>query len=106
MGRPKVSKKNKELILSRQNNRCGHCHKELIPMTTHFDHLHPQSEEGDNDPRNLQALCSGCHDIKSRTETQARANKQRIEKKKRRDDPLGIGKLRTAKPIRKPKWMP
>lgn len=55
-------------------------------MTTHFDHIHQYSEGGDNDVRNIEALCSGCHDIKSRTETRARANRARINKKKEKED--------------------
>ena len=74
----KVPNSIREQVLNRQKDKCKHFHETLIPMKTHFDHIHQHSKGGDNDSRNIDALCSGCHDLKSRTESRARANEKRI----------------------------
>lgn len=49
-------------IIRRDNFKCRRCDKrfKVVELTAH--HLIPRDEGGSNDPSNLVALCSPCHD--------------------------------------------
>jgi len=64
-------------VLEKQNNRCADCPRELTPKITHFDHILPRWDGGDDDLENIQALCANCHSNKTHTE-----NKKKFLKKK------------------------
>lgn len=55
----------KKELLSKQNNRCAICRKELSLSDLHVDHIIPWDYVGDSLPNNKQALCSDCNLKKS-----------------------------------------
>lgn len=55
------SKKEKEGILSKSNNKCVHCGKKLTPGSMTIDHFIPVSEGGTNNKLNLIPLCEKCN---------------------------------------------
>ena len=60
------SQQDKQLILTRQDNKCALCKISLKKME--YDHIKPLASGGDNSTDNLQALCVECHFAKSRDE--------------------------------------
>ena len=57
-------------ILRRDNGMCCLCNAELA---SEVDHRLPLWQGGTDDEANLQAVCSGCHDIKTKAEATSRA---------------------------------
>ena len=58
----------KKLIAS-QNYNCKKC-QNILPYTFQIDHIIPWSISKNNDIKNLQALCSNCHSIKTQKDNQ------------------------------------
>jgi 5-methylcytosine-specific restriction endonuclease McrA len=67
--REKFTKSQRETIKTKQNGKCNKC-KEEIKNTFHIDHIQPLSNNGTNEPENLQALCVSCHIEKTKEEKQ------------------------------------
>ncbi|MCX6656914.1 MAG: HNH endonuclease signature motif containing protein [Candidatus Bathyarchaeota archaeon] len=84
--RKKILKADEMNVLERQKHRCAMCQKPLTVGKYHIDHKKPLADGGSNDPRNLEALCPGCHDEKSKKDSAKRAKAKRREKER---DPLG-----------------
>ncbi|MBP7510067.1 MAG: HNH endonuclease [Prolixibacteraceae bacterium] len=50
----------KKLIFQQANSRCPFCGEDDV-TTLEIHHIHPQSEEGTDDPTNLILVCGNCH---------------------------------------------
>lgn len=70
--RKTFSKKERQVVLARQNGICnGQC-KEPLGQTFHLDHIKALQHGGNNDlETNIQALCQSCHLEKTTAETNA-----------------------------------
>ena len=55
----------KHHLYSKQNKKCIGCLDEFAIRNFEIDHIHPQSEGGNDDVSNLQLLCSACNNLKS-----------------------------------------
>jgi 5-methylcytosine-specific restriction protein A len=59
------------VILERDQHLCQTCMAEgRVTVATQVDHIKPKFEGGTDDESNLQAICSECHDAKSKREGQ------------------------------------
>ncbi len=57
-------------ILDRDKGLCQPCRRgDLVVVATEVDHIVPKSKGGTDDETNLQAICTGCHDAKTKRET-------------------------------------
>ena len=54
----------KRIIGAEQKWRCAHC-RQLLPASFQIDHIQALHKGGDNNRRNLQALCPNCHASKT-----------------------------------------
>lgn len=75
-----INKKERMQIVHRQNYQCTNplglcCLPDLKFQNESYeiDHIVPKSQGGDDSNSNLQALCPGCHDHKTRLERQQNA---------------------------------
>ncbi|MBC7766561.1 AAA family ATPase [Arenimonas sp.] len=68
--RSHTSKAIKDTILASQNSCCKICKVKLISFE--IDHVKSLASGGDNDIKNLQALCKSCHNHKSNKEASER----------------------------------
>ena len=62
-----VSETKKKYVASSQNWRCAHCGKQL-DHTFEIDHKVRLQDGGSNDVSQLEALCPGCHRLKTARE--------------------------------------
>lgn len=60
----RVSQTTKKVVAARQKWKCNSC-KKLLDATYEIDHVTPLHQGGTNFPNNLQALCRGCHGMKT-----------------------------------------
>ena len=63
--RKAFSKQEKQNILKKTANKCGHCGKELSVDTMTIEHIFPLYKGGNHDEFNLVALCEDCNNDKS-----------------------------------------
>ena len=83
----------KEEILIRQNNKCAgkrcakiHNGKKLpVNVNNNFDHIKALGLGGKHIKSNIQALCPGCHSLKSKEDAHKMAQ---AKKKKKKADPM------------------
>lgn len=73
-------------IASRQGWSCNVCGS-MLPTVWHVDHITPLTDGGGSDERNLQALCAGCHRVKTSAEQKERAKMRRVSKLLHEQDP-------------------
>ena len=67
-------------VLAKSNFNCNHCTHHFSFLT--LDHITSMCIGGKNNKDNIQALCSKCHELKSKIETKKTGNKKkRIEAK-------------------------
>jgi len=99
----------RDKILMRQNNKCAgkdcaklHNGKKLmVNNRSDFDHIKPLALGGKNELNNLQALCPGCHRLKTREDRYNISQKNKKAKTtKNNNSPFG-GSLFGAPPKRK-----
>ena len=83
--RRQISKSEKNEVWERQHGKCARCHKQLIPSTTHYDHIKPYGKGGETDTSNIQALCANCH-AKKTNEDRVKEIKKKIAHKKEREE--------------------
>ena len=69
----------KELI-SRQENKCNLCKKELSTDNVDYDHIIPWEDRGKTTLNNGQAICLECHRKKTRKEKLKKIDKKRTKK--------------------------
>ena len=85
--RRSFTKFQREEILGNQDYKCRKCGTRFA-KNIHPQYDHISGDNSDNTTENGQALCSNCHDIKSRTESRQRSRekkeKGRTEEKKER----------------------
>ena len=62
--RRSLSKKERTLLASKTNFRCGYCGNDL-PDRFHVDHIIPFEYSGDCSEKNLLAACPQCNNFKS-----------------------------------------
>lgn len=88
----------RDKILMRQSNKCAgkdcaklHNGKKLmVNNRSDFDHIKPLALDGKNVLSNLQALCPGCHRLKTREDRYNISQKKKKSKaKKGNDSPSG-----------------
>lgn len=65
MKRKSISKKTRELILSKYNSHCAYCGKKLDLTTLRVDHLHPHYLGGEDSFDNYMPACRQCNFYKS-----------------------------------------
>ena len=65
--RRRFTKAEKLYMLAKSNNRCCHCGEILDIHSMSVEHAVPISKAGENDQRNLVALCKTCNPIKADT---------------------------------------
>jgi 5-methylcytosine-specific restriction protein A len=59
----------RQRILARDDYLCQPCLSQGRPTpATQVDHITPKSQDGADDPENLQAICAECHDAKTQRE--------------------------------------
>jgi 5-methylcytosine-specific restriction protein A len=80
--RVQFSKAQVTIILRRDHRRCYLCGAEA----TETDHVVPVAEGGPNDLSNGRAICSACHTVKSRAESE-RGYERRMKKLRLPPDP-------------------
>lgn len=73
MGRSRISKKTKDLLLEIQEGKCRNCKKELGGIYD-VDHIIPHTICNDDSDSNLQLLCPNCHAEKTRGGERKRIN--------------------------------
>lgn len=61
----------RELIISRENNKCFYCFKELKKGRCELDHVLASANGGDNSYRNLVASCLDCNNGKGDQDVEA-----------------------------------
>lgn len=62
----------RQSILERDNFLCVPCFEEgRYTEAAEVDHVVPRSKGGTNDPKNLRAICTDCHEAKSKREANA-----------------------------------
>lgn len=73
--------KTRERILRRDGYLCQPCYRLGRPTpATQVDHITPKAQDGTDDSDNLQAICTECHKVKTKTEAlQASGTKQRTQ---------------------------
>ena len=70
-------KKIRQMILVRDNYMCQPClEKDRLTPATEVDHIIPKAKGGDDNPDNLQAICTDCHKAKT---TQENGGKPKTE---------------------------
>jgi 5-methylcytosine-specific restriction protein A len=75
-GRP--WRRKREAVLKRDQYLCQPCMRaQRVTVATQVDHITPQAEGGTEAMDNLQAICTECHDVKTKAET-ARGIAQRF----------------------------
>lgn len=88
----------RDKILMRQNNKCAgkdcaklHNGKKLmVNNRSDFDHIKPKALDGDHELSNLQALCPGCHRLKTREDRYNISQRNKKAKTTKKDDsPFG-----------------
>jgi len=72
----------KKRIAAEQGYNCKKCSNRL-KTRYHIDHIKPFSQGGSDSARNLQALCSNCHDEKTEEERHVKRQKKIREQEKR-----------------------
>jgi len=65
MSRKALSKKDRLVLLEKQDNKCGYCTEQLSCLNFHIDHLIPVSCGGGNQKDNLICACPNCHSVKT-----------------------------------------
>ena len=60
-----ITKSEKELLLNKQDNKCGLCNKYIDISNSHYDHIIPWTWVGDELSNNYQMLCTNCNLKKS-----------------------------------------
>ena len=58
-------------ILERDGYQCQPCRRRgLVTAADQVDHIKPKARGGNDDPRNLQSICTKCHRTKTASESQ------------------------------------
>lgn len=66
-GRP--WRRKREAVLKRDGNLCQPCNRSgKLQIAHEVDHIVPMSEGGSDDEANLEAICTGCHKVKTAAE--------------------------------------
>jgi 5-methylcytosine-specific restriction protein A len=77
-GRKHFNQDERNDILILGNNQCNQC-KKGIKKHFEIDHIMPLAQGGNNDIKNLQILCKGCHQEKTRNEHEAGAYNNKLD---------------------------
>jgi len=62
--RNRLTQKERDFILRRDNYTCKNCLRKLDKKSLHIDHIIPYSKGGTKNPKNLQVLCIECNMLK------------------------------------------
>lgn len=77
-GRKHFNQDERKEILLIGNSQCNQC-KKCIKKHFEIDHIMPLAQGGSNDIENLQILCKGCHQEKTRNEHEAGAYNNKLD---------------------------
>lgn len=79
--RQPVAQSQKNEVLARQGNKCAKCDKMLDMRGVNFDHIKEVYKGGKSIVDNIQALCTGCHSIKTHDDRLRQTESKRTEKR-------------------------